>query len=72
MKKIIAILLTLVMVFGLVACGNKTEETKETEPAKDTEEAVDDAEAEDQGEEKASSGDWTIAVVPKDEENPGL
>jgi|BioPla2DNA2_1021312.scaffolds.fasta_scaffold01023_3 simple sugar transport system substrate-binding protein len=70
MKKIIAILLTLVMVFGLVACGNKTEETKETEPAKDTEEAVDDAEAEDQGEEKASSGDWTIAVVPKDEANP--
>ena len=33
MKKLIALLLAVIMVFAMVACGNKTEDPKETTAA---------------------------------------
>lgn len=62
MKKILAVLLTLVMVFSLVACGaDKNADDVDEKPAEESDDA-EEAEADGEG--------WTIAVVPKDEANP--
>ncbi|NLJ94590.1 MAG: autoinducer 2 ABC transporter substrate-binding protein [Clostridiaceae bacterium] len=82
-KQIIAILMAIVMLIGVAACGDSGNETADdsqedaavdTVDDADTDEDVDadtdtdeDAEA---GEDTEAGGDWTIAVVPKDEANP--
>ena len=45
MKKLISVLLTLVLVFGLVACGDKAD-TKDTEEKEKVEEVVEEKEEE--------------------------
>ncbi|MGN0979939.1 MAG: substrate-binding domain-containing protein [Candidatus Avoscillospira sp.] len=59
MKKIIALLLALVMVLGLVACGAKTETSAETPAASN-----------DTTSEAAPTSDVTYAIVPKSAGNP--
>ena len=62
MKKLIALLLALVMVLGLVACGGNTDTT--TEPPANND-GVEDTTVADGGEEAAGNG--TIAVIAKGE-----
>ena len=66
MKKLIALLLALVMVMGLVACGAKQEAAPEAEPEVEAEvatEAAPEAEAEAEPEEPALSGEITFATT---------
>jgi len=47
MKKILAILLTVIMVFGLVACGDKKDDqAKDTDKAEEVEQDADEKDAE--------------------------
>ena len=67
MKKLVALLLAVVMVFGLVACGNK-EASKPAEPTPDAAPAPDATPAEDAGSTAepaaAADGDLTFAIIP--------
>lgn len=73
MKKTIALLLALVMIFSLVACGSKTEtpaatpETPAADAGKTETPATPDA---GKTETPAAVEDWEIVVVPKDSSNP--
>lgn len=83
MKKLISVLLTLVLVFGLVACGDKAD-TKDTEEKEEVEEVVeekeeeaDDAkveEADDESEDEApaepAGEDQIYALITKSAGNP--
>ena len=73
MQKLVALLLAVVMVFGLVACGNK-EASKPAEPTPDAAPAPDATPAEDAGStaEPAApaDGDLTFAIIPKSAGNP--
>lgn len=76
MKKLIALLLALVMVLGLVACGSKTETPADTTPAEETTAATDDAEetsAEETSAEEtpAEASDIKVGVVLIGDENEG-
>lgn len=54
MKKLLAVLLTMIMVIGIVACGgDKKEDTKETEAAKEKAEEKAEEKVEEKAEEKA-------------------
>lgn len=65
MKKLLAVMLSVVLLFGLVACGgtkNNTEATGQAETKADQGTAA--------GSEAKGDKKWTIALVPKDETNP--
>lgn len=72
MKKLIALLMAMTMVFGMVACGgdNAADDTANTEdtPAGDT--STGDTSTEDSGAEATTDGDLTFAIVIKSAGNP--
>lgn len=75
MKKLIALLLVLVMVFSLAACAS-SDDTKPADTSTDTgseTETGTDTATEDGGSDTATEAnpeDWEIVVVPKDSSNP--
>jgi len=70
MKKVIALLLTVVMVCGLAACGGKKEEPAAAEPAQE-EEAEAPAEEEAEAEAPAAEGDLPkVAFITQSLANP--
>ena len=77
MKKLIALLMALTMIFGMVACGS-TDTAADDSASNDTatedtatEYTGDDAATEDTGDDTtAESGDLTFAIVPKAAGNP--
>ena len=58
MKKLIAMLLALIMVMSMAACGAKTEEAPATEAAPAVTEAVAEA-----VEEVATNDNWKVAIL---------
>ncbi|MCQ2420043.1 MAG: BMP family ABC transporter substrate-binding protein [Clostridia bacterium] len=77
MKKIVALLLALVMVFALVACAAKTEAPKAEEPAKTEETKTEEPKAEEpkaeepKAEETVEASDMKVGVVLVGDENEG-
>ncbi len=76
MKKIIALLLALVMVFALVACAAKTEapaaaETKTEEPKAEEPKTEEPKAEEPKAEEPAAASDMKVGVVLVGDENEG-
>ena len=63
MKKLIALLLALIMVLGLVACGAKTEEPAAEEPAAETPAAEEPAAEEPAAEEPAAEPSGEVEIV---------
>ncbi len=72
MKKLIALLLALVMVLSLVACGSKTEEPAADTPAEttETEAPAESTETPAAEEPAATSEGLTFAIIPKSAGNP--
>ena len=72
MKKILAVLLTVVMVLGLAACGGSDTKTDESKPAETKAPAEETKKATSEGDALSIAADegWEIAVVPKDSTNP--
>ncbi len=66
MRKMLALIMTAAMVFGLAACGSKKEETPAEQPAQSSGESKEDEGATP----AASDKDYEIVVVPKDSSNP--
>ena len=71
MKKGIALLLTIAMVFGLAACGGKTEEPAAAEPAQTEEGSGEEAPATEPATEPAAEGDLPkVAFITQSLANP--
>ena len=70
MKKLIALLLAAVMVFGLVACGSGNDAAADTDTKAETETPADDKAAETDAEADAEADAETPAEDNKDAETP--